>query len=120
MKHITEASDKPVALKSWEVTDSAWSAFSAEEHMTNGVQAAYNAGMEDAINAANPTSQPAEGVAELLARTFHEAYERLAPSFGYETRKESAVDWDDVPEPNRSLMLAVAAEVAVVAIGGTK
>jgi hypothetical protein len=49
--------------------------------------------------------------AETVARYFHEAYERLAPSFGYETRKESAVAWDDVPEPNRSLMVAVAAEV---------
>jgi len=26
-----------------------------------------------------------------LAQAFHEAYERLAPEFGYETRKESAV-----------------------------
>lgn len=50
-------------------------------------------------------------MAEELARQFHEAYERLAPSFGYETRKESAVPWDDVPEQNRSLMVAVCAEV---------
>lgn len=46
-----------------------------------------------------------------LARAFHEAYERLAPSFGYETRRASAVPWEDVPEPNRSLMIAVAGEV---------
>jgi hypothetical protein len=52
--------------------------------------------------------------AEQVARLFHEAYERLAPSHGYETRKASAVPWDDVPEPNRSLMIAVAAEVAPV------
>lgn len=45
------------------------------------------------------------------ARLFHETYERLAPLFGYETRKESAVPWEDVPEPNRSLMTAVAGEV---------
>lgn len=49
--------------------------------------------------------------AERLAQAFHEAYERLAPSFGYETRKDSAVAWVDVPEPNRSLMIAVAGEV---------
>lgn len=48
---------------------------------------------------------------ERLARAFHEAYERLAPSFGYETRRDSAVPWEDVPEPNRSLMIAVAGEV---------
>lgn len=32
-----------------------------------------------------PTEQ-----AKALAKQFHEAYERLAPSFGYETRKASA------------------------------
>lgn len=48
---------------------------------------------------------------ETLARRFHEAYERLAPSFGYETRKESAVAWEDVPERNKALMVAVAAEM---------
>ena len=46
-----------------------------------------------------------------VARLFHETYERLAPSFGYETRKASAVPWDDVPENNRRLMIAVAAEI---------
>jgi len=49
--------------------------------------------------------------AERLARRFHETYERLAPSFGYETRKASAVPWDQVPENNRKLMTAVCAEI---------
>lgn len=49
--------------------------------------------------------------AEDLARRFHETYERLAPAYNYKTRVESAVPWDDVPEDNRSLMIAVAAEV---------
>lgn len=44
---------------------------------------------------------------EYIAMRFHEMYERLAPSHGYETRKESAVPWEDVPEKNRSLMKAV-------------
>lgn len=48
---------------------------------------------------------------EQLARRFHEAYERLAPSFGYETRKESAKPWEEVPETNRRLMTAVCAEI---------
>lgn len=48
---------------------------------------------------------------EVLARFFHEAYERLAPIYGYETRRESAVPWEDVPEQNRLLMTAVCAEV---------
>jgi hypothetical protein len=38
---------------------------------------------------------------------FHYNYERLAPRFGYSTRPESAVPWDDVPQPNRDLMVAV-------------
>lgn len=48
---------------------------------------------------------------EQLARRFHELYETMAPEFGYETRKESAVAWEDVPEKNRNLMVAVAAKV---------
>lgn len=44
---------------------------------------------------------------ETVAEWFHEAYERLAPSFGYETRRESAVPWEGVPEANRRLMVAV-------------
>jgi hypothetical protein len=48
---------------------------------------------------------------ERLARAFHEAYEGLAPSFGYETREDSAKPWDQVPEQNRSLMIAVCAKL---------
>lgn len=44
---------------------------------------------------------------EVIAREFHATYERLAPSFGYETRKESAVPWEQVPQANRDLMVAV-------------
>lgn len=47
------------------------------------------------------------GGPEQLAQRFHETYERLAPHYGYETRKESAVPWDKVPEQNRQLMIAV-------------
>ena len=45
--------------------------------------------------------------AEDLARRFHETYEALAPSFNYKTRDASAVPWKEVPEANRSLMIAV-------------
>lgn len=44
---------------------------------------------------------------ERIASRFHEAYERLAPLHGYETREASAVPWADVPEQNKSLMVAV-------------
>ena len=46
-----------------------------------------------------------------LAEQFHDAYERLAPEYGYETRPETAVAWDYLPDNNRSLMLAVVTEV---------
>jgi hypothetical protein len=45
--------------------------------------------------------------AEQIAQAFHETYERLAPDFGYETREASAKPWAEVPEQNRSLMVAV-------------
>lgn len=57
------------------------------------------------------TPRPDTPTTEALAQAFHEAYERLAPSFGYETRRESAVPWEQVPEQNRALMVAVVEEV---------
>jgi len=51
--------------------------------------------------------------ADDMAQKFHEAYERLAPEYNYETRKESAVPWEDVPEDNRQLMTAVCRELMV-------
>ena len=45
--------------------------------------------------------------ADKLAQKFHETYEALAPSFGYETREESRKTWEEVPEKNRNLMVAV-------------
>ena len=49
--------------------------------------------------------------AEELAKLFHDNYERLAPEHGYETRKDSAVPWESVPERNKSLMIATCAAV---------
>jgi hypothetical protein len=48
---------------------------------------------------------------EMLARWFHQEYERIAPEFNYKTREASAVPWEQVPENNRRLMMAVAASV---------
>ena len=49
---------------------------------------------------------------EEMACLFHETYEGLAPQFGYSTREASAVPWQEVPENNRRLMIAVASRVA--------
>jgi hypothetical protein len=48
--------------------------------------------------------------AKAMAIRFHETYERLAPSFGYETRKETRAF--DPESPNGKLMIAVCGEVA--------
>lgn len=47
----------------------------------------------------------------VTAQRFHEAYERLAPEFGYRTREASAVPWADVPEQNKRLMEATVAAI---------
>jgi septal ring factor EnvC (AmiA/AmiB activator) len=44
---------------------------------------------------------------ESIARRFHDTYESAAARFGYATRPESAVPWEEVPENNRLLMQAV-------------
>lgn len=51
-------------------------------------------------------------VADNVAQRFHEAYERLAPEHGYQTRPESAVPWEDVPANNKALMRSVVLELA--------
>jgi len=48
---------------------------------------------------------------DILAKFFHDTYEKLAPQFSYKTRDASAVSWDDVPDNNKKLMKAVAAKV---------
>jgi hypothetical protein len=49
--------------------------------------------------------------AERIAKEFHETYERLAPSYSYETRRASAVSWEDVPLANKELMIQVVWEL---------
>lgn len=44
-----------------------------------------------------------------LAVMFHETYERLAPQFGYETRKETKVF--NASSPNGKLMIEVCREM---------
>lgn len=45
---------------------------------------------------------------EMLAKTFHKIYEKLAPSFQYKTKDESAVPWEKVPKANKELMIETA------------
>lgn len=48
-------------------------------------------------------------LAEMMARRFHEAYERLAPQFGYDTRPETREL--DPGSKNGRLMIAVCSEI---------
>ena len=56
---------------------------------------------------------------EVIARLFHETYERLAPDFGYRTRDASAKPWDNVPATNKALMVATITEVLASLDGRT-
>ena len=60
-----------------------------------------------------PATQAPETPAEQLAELFHTTYERLAPSFGYETREATSIPWEQIPadNPNKRLMIAVAGEI---------
>ena len=44
---------------------------------------------------------------EELAVLFHDTYERLAPSFGWITRKNTHCDFSALPDRNKALMLCV-------------
>ena len=66
----------------------------------------------------NPMSESVDDAALKLAILFHETYERLAPSFGYETRAETKKF--DPSTPNGKLMLAVCAEILSVARAETE
>ena len=59
-----------------------------------------------------------ELTAAVLARRFHETYERLAPSFGYETRPDTKAF--DPTSPNGRLMIAVCGEVCSALIAAAE
>jgi len=61
---------------------------------------------------------PAHWLPEKIAQAFHEAYERLAPQFGYETREASAVAWENVPAQNKALMTATVAALLASGVLG--
>lgn len=48
---------------------------------------------------------------DYVAQKFHEAYEALAPMYGYTTRSESSVPWEQVPDANKMLMRAVVTQL---------
>jgi hypothetical protein len=57
----------------------------------------------------DPDGRDGNDAALAMALRFHDAYERLAPSCGYETRADTRVF--DPTSPNGRLMIAVCAEI---------
>lgn len=55
--------------------------------------------------------RPPKPDAESIAKLFHESYENRALTFGYETREESRVPWEEVPALNKHLMIATVSDV---------
>lgn len=44
---------------------------------------------------------------ELIAKRFHEVYEELAPTMGWETQERSRKTWEELPIENKWLMVKV-------------
>jgi hypothetical protein len=44
---------------------------------------------------------------ELIAKRFHEVYEDLAPTMGWETQERSRKTWEELPIENKWLMVKV-------------
>lgn len=89
----------------WDDTDP-MPAFMGSDHFTVGdFRHAHRI-----LAALSASNTPASGLAdEDIARLFHDTYERLAPSFGYETRDDTKQF--DPESPNGRLMVAVCGEV---------
>lgn len=51
-----------------------------------------------------------------IARRFHEEYEHIAPMYGWTTQEASRVDWDDLPDNQRKLMVHVVANLLAAGV----
>jgi tryptophan 2,3-dioxygenase len=76
---------------------------------TNGELAREGINVNVGMSTVDDSEDPLD--AEAVAKAFHETYERLAPQHQYETRRASAVPWEQVPANNRRLMVAVVADL---------
>jgi ribosomal protein L37AE/L43A len=107
-------------MKPEDVTDEMTKAFSTAFNTSKTNE--WIAGIAAAItvyerDAAKREAKPLTGVSPLaLAIRFHEIYERLAPSFGYETRADTKAF--DPTSKNGRLMTAVCGEIINAFIAG--
>ena len=56
---------------------------------------------------------------EAAAKAGHDEYERIAPEYGYKTRAESAVPWDDLTPVMKEMMIRSFKAGVDAALGGT-
>ena len=61
----------------------------------------------DETEEANVSILSDETFATRLARRFHDIYEAAAPLYDWQTQERSRVEWDDLPENQRQLMVYV-------------
>jgi hypothetical protein len=57
---------------------------------------------------------------EAIAHAFHDSYEKQADEHGWQTQESTRVAWEDLPEQNRTLMIAVVSDLlrdGVIAVG---
>jgi hypothetical protein len=94
-------------LLAWHITDP----FAhVDTNLLRGRNLLFTTHQVEAYGDARAKEARAEALTPIqLAQKFHEAYERLAPSFGYETRTETRNFGDD--PKNANLMVAVCAEI---------
>lgn len=68
-----------------------------------------------------PQGAARDVLVERIARAMHDTYERLAPDHGWQTQDATrAKPWEEVPEHNRTLMLATVAgllDAGVIEVG---
>jgi hypothetical protein len=75
---------------------------------------------DEEMTARNDTTNVYEAQVESIARAFHDSYEKQADEHGWKPQDKTRVAWEDLPEQNRSLMIAVVRELlrdGVIAVG---
>lgn len=107
-----------MALEALEEATTYTSSASFSPSMTRDCEKAITA-IHEALAQPAAQAEPQDAKdAELLAKQFHETYERLAPAFGYVTSE--ATRQFHPTSPNGKLMIAVCKELAARGVGGAE
>lgn len=119
LQELTRAVDTVRKLHDAQAEQRLWDASPYECGLYNGLElalAALEDGRPPAYRKPPVTGQDDPALPERIAKAFHATYERLAPEHGSQPRTASEASWDDVPENNRALMIAVAADLLAAGV----